>query len=332
MNHHRPIAAPATTLRRRIRLPMTILAAAACIVTACGADGPAEPAPAADEAPASSPTAFESTTTRVAAAAVVVPATTVEVTTTYETAADVHCLPVTFPSGGHDIPGERCDPAASTRQAPRPAAVILGGCADYERDDLLFERGVASALAGAGVTALIVDYHAAAPPPEPETYCQPSPETLAAVPAMLSAVTDAAAWLRADPHVDDDAIGAVGYSLGGLWAAYAHLGDVDLASVPPASFNAIAMLAAPMLPDALDAARAGRMPPLYLLHGEVDDVVSVDDSTQLVEAAQAGGTAATLVVVPAMDHGWSEPHAGVERDAAIADVTTFFSTRLQPSG
>ena len=81
------------------------------------------------------------------------------------------------------------------------------------------------------------------------------------------------------------------------------------ASVPPASFRAIAMFASPMLPDALTAARAGRLPPLYLLHGEFDEIVPVDDSTQLSQAAQAGGTEATLVVVPAMDHGWSEPYA-----------------------
>ena len=178
--------------------------------------------------------------------------------------------------------------------------------------------------------ALIVDYHAAAPAP-PDTYCQPSPETLAAVPAMLSTVTDATAWLRADPSVDGAAVGAVGYSLGGLFAAYAHLGDVDLASVRPASFNAIAMFAAPMFPDALEAARAGRLPPLYLLHGELDDVVAVDDSKHLSQAAQASGGETTLVVLPAMDHGWSEPYASAERTAAIADVTEFISTHLSPA-
>jgi dienelactone hydrolase len=349
MDHHPHIAASASTHGARRRLLTALLVAVACSLAACGADDSAEPAPSTDEVTASGPSATGATTTTrdaatTTATTVAVPATTVDATTTVavpttvdatttsEATADVVCRPVTFPSGGRDLPGERCDPPDETGQTPRPAAVILGGCAVYEGDPLTLQRGIASALATAGVTALMVDYHAAAPPPTPETYCQPSPETIAAVPAMLAAVTDAAAWLRADPSVDGAAIGAVGYSLGGLFAAYAHLGDVDLASVPPASFSAIAMLAAPMLPDALDAARAGRMPPLYLLHGETDDVVAVDDSKQLAAAAQAGGTEATLVVVPAMDHGWSEPYASAERNGAIADVTDFITTRLEPGG
>jgi dienelactone hydrolase len=246
--------------------------------------------------------------------------------TVVELVAMVDCRPVSFPSAGRDLPGERCDPPSSIEHGPRPAAVIVGGCGGYD-GDLTLKRALATALAGDGVTALIVDYHAAAPAP-PETYCQPSPETLAAVPAMVSAITDAAAWLRADPTVDGTAIGAVGYSLGGLFATYAHVGDVDLASVPPASFRAIAMFASPMLPDAFTAAGAGRLPPLYLLHGELDEIVPVDDSTQLAQAAQAGGTEATLVVVPAMDHGWSEPYAWAQRADGIVDVTEFMTTQL----
>jgi dienelactone hydrolase len=330
MDHHLRIEGPASGQSRRARRT-ALLAVVACSLTACGGDDSGEPAPPANER--SSPSASAVTTAPDAASAtttIAVPATTVDMATTSEPAADIDCRPVTIPSAGRELPGQRCDPAGATDQPLRPAAVILGGCADYEGDPLTLEHGIASSLASAGVTALIVDYHAAAPPPAPETYCSPSPDTIAAVPAMLTAVTDAAAWLRADPTVDPAAVGAVGYSLGGLFAAYAHLGDVDLASVPPASFSAIAMLASPMLPDALGAARAGRMPPLYLLHGEVDDVISVDDSTQLAAAAQAGGTDATLVVVPAMDHGWSEPYASAERNAAIADVTDFISSRLEP--
>ena len=92
------------------------------------------------------------------------------------------------------------------------------------------------------------------------------------------------------------------------------------------------MFASPMFPDTLDAAWAGHMPPLYLLHGELDDIVAVDDSTQFVQAARAGGTEANLVVVPAMDHGWSEPYASAERADGIADVTKFISTRPRSSG
>jgi dienelactone hydrolase len=318
----------------RNRWPVLFLAIT-CAVGASGSDVSGVSPPAAEETTTARPTAAAvSSTTTARRTATAVADGTVDATAVATTAdvASADCRPVTYSSSGRDLPAERCDPTGATASGPLPAAVILGGCADYEGDPLTLERGLAVSLAGAGVIALIVDYHAAAPPTHPETYCEPSPETFAAVPGMLSAVTDATAWLRTDPAVDGAAIGAVGYSLGGLWAAYAHLGDVDLASVRPASFSAIAMFASSMFPDALDAARAGHMPPLYLIHGELDDIVSVDDSTQLAQAAQAGGTEATLVIVPAIDHGWSEPHANAERDVAIADVTEFMTTHLGQTG
>lgn len=89
------------------------------------------------------------------------------------------------------------------------------------------------------------------------------------------------------------------------------------------------MLAAPTLPNAVDAARAGRMPPLFLLQGEIDDVVPPQTAAQFAEAAHAGGTEATLVMVPGMDHGWSEPQASAERNVAIADITDFMSAHLE---
>lgn len=309
------------------------------MIAACGgsenaSDVPTTPAEAAAtvvDPPSSEPAATtppETTPPDTAA-----PDTTPSDTTppTSEPATDVECRPVSFPSQGSELPGERCDPLGVTQDAPVPAVVVLKGCGYSAGDPLLLEQGLATSIAAAGMTALIVDYHAAAPPSTPEAYCQPSEETIAAVPAMLAAVTDAAAWLRGDALVDDSAVGAVGYSLGGLWALYAHLGEVALASVPPAEFDAIATLAPALFPDVLDAARAGRMPPLYVIHGELDDVNSVDDSEALVQAAQAGGTDATFVPRQGMDHGWGEPSAATERAEATIEITDFLSTHLDPS-
>jgi dienelactone hydrolase len=314
------------------QLAATLLGLAACVsLVACGG------VEAGDATPTSSTTGtterpIEQVTASSTTPARPTPTSTTDVATTATPSADTaSCIDVSFPSGGRALPGRRCDPIGVDLQAPRPAVVILGGCADYAAGTRLLERDIASSLAADGMTALIVDYHAAAIPSTPEAYCQPSEELIAAVPAILAAVTDAAAWLRTDEVVDDSNIGAVGYSLGGLFATFAHLGEMSLASVPPASFGAIATLAAPMYPDTLDAARAGRMPPLYVVHGTLDDIVPLDASEQLAQAAEAGGTEVTLVLEPAMDHGWSEAAASAHRAKATAEITEFLSTHLRPA-
>ena len=50
------------------------------------------------------------------------------------------------------------------------------------------------------------------------------------------------------------------------------------------------------------------MPPLFIVHGEADPVVPIEQSRQLLAAAQALGIPAQLHVVPGGKHGGFDPH------------------------
>ena len=245
---------------------------------------------------------------------------------------DLSCDPVTLTSGGRDVPAERCAPAGELEASIVGGAVVLGGCTS-DQDEPVLEDEVARALAAEGVVALVVDYLAASTDP-PGTFCAPTDEAIAGLPEVVGAVADATRSLSEDPSIGGGPVAVVGYSFGGLAAAYAELGAGPEGPLPAADFQSMVLLAAPIYPEVLDGARAGELPTILAFQGDADETVPVDDARQLEEAATAGGTDITLVVVPGMDHGWSgmEPEQIEARAAAVPELTDFVAAQLGAAG
>ncbi len=234
--------------------------------------------------------------------------------TTADPAFDFTCDSTTVGTGEMTIPGERCAPGDSL--TPTPAVIVLNGCGGYESDSEI-TGAVVRALADRGVIALRIDYLAAEPAP-PDTYCEAGPVIGAARP-LLQAIIDGVATLRADPSVDPERIGTAAYSLGALAAMAAELGGAGLTSVEPAGFSVAALLSYPdQLPTIPAAARAGELPPLFLMTGEIDETAPPSGATALAEAATEGGTAVEVVIVPGQDHPWRGSAASTAA-TAIAD-------------
>ncbi|MGH9270580.1 MAG: dienelactone hydrolase family protein [Ilumatobacteraceae bacterium] len=240
----------------------------------------------------------------------------------------VSCGPTTFASGGVEVAAERCAPNGSSPVPVVGGAVVLGGCTSGE-DDGLLERQLASSLATAGVVTLVPEYLTASDAPS-GTFCAPTPEAIAGLPAVVGAVADGVAALRQDPQVAGLPVVAAGYSFGGLAALYASSGQGPSQPLAQAELAAMALFAAPTYPEVLTAAQAGALPPMLILQGEDDETVPVGDSTALEAAAVDGGTEVALVLVPGMDHGWSEDsdQARTARGTAVPDVVAFLVDAL----
>ncbi len=226
----------------------------------------------------------------------------------------VRCEPVSVSTGETTIAGERC--ASDEAVPPRPAAIVLNGCGGYESDAEITDA-IVRALAERDVVALRIDYLAAEPAP-PDTYCEAGPVIGAAQP-LLQAIVDGVATLRADPSVDPDRIGTAAYSLGAVAAMAAEIGGGGLTTVEPIELSVAALLSYPdQLPAVPAAARAGELPPLFLMTGEDDTTAPPADAAALADAATEGGTPVEVILVPGQEHPW-RGEAALTAAAAIAE-------------
>ncbi len=224
---------------------------------------------------------------------------------------------MSLPAGAVSLPAERCEPVGGN--GPRPAVLVLNGCGGYEADAGITTT-ITQRLAEVGVIALRLDYLAARPAP-PSTYCD-AVVTAAAAPDLLRALGAATASLRTDPTVDPARIGAVGYSLGGLAVGFSQIGGGPFGPLDSPGFGAIGLLSAVIPSQIADEARVGKMPPLMIVHGADDQVISPRGAEALAAGAAAGGVLHGLQVVPGQGHEWTG-----ERARLAADYFATFLTR-----
>jgi dienelactone hydrolase len=225
------------------------------------------------------------------------------------------CAPISVPTGSTQITGERCNPGPFFPGA-RPAVLVLNGCGGYAADGEI-GRAIAAALVREGIVAVRIDYLGAAP--AFDRCVQPLADLRESAEPILGAVADTAALLRIDPTIDATAMGAVGYSLGGLTALSAVLGGAGLSPIEPVPLSSVALLSFPnLLPELTDGLAAGFGPSLFVVSGDVDDATPPADSEAVVEAAFEGGVSVERLLVPGQDHNWTGPAAALVA-SVIAD-------------
>jgi acetyl esterase/lipase len=199
-----------------------------------------------------------------------------------------------------------------------PLVVLVPG-GSWTTSDPSGLAGLAAALADAGVAAAPTQIRAAE-----DKVVYPVP-----VEDVLCAVAAAADRVRARGFVPDP-VAVLGHSSGAHLAALAVLATDDFSphcGVPAVRPDALVGLSGPYdisrMPDVAVALlgtgpdedratwvsanpveQAGRRPevPVLLLHGEDDDVVPTEFTSQFAEALQEGGHPTTVLVVPGADH------------------------------
>ncbi|WP_165244691.1 DPP IV N-terminal domain-containing protein [Paludisphaera soli] len=142
----------------------------------------------------------------------------------------------------------------------------------------------------------------------------------------LEDIKDAIAWLKQKPYVDGTRIGMTGHSYGGYMTAFAmthsDLFACGIAGAPVTDWHDYDSIYTERLmglpqdnpegyknSSVVEAAKnlSGR---LLIVHGAVDDNVSVRNTMRLVEALQDAGKDFELMIYPGSRHGIASGHYG----------------------
>ncbi|HYC01969.1 MAG TPA: dienelactone hydrolase family protein [Azospirillaceae bacterium] len=184
-------------------------------------------------------------------------------------------------SGGRTIPVSVRLPAGG---AKAPAVLLLHGRTGptfyAQRLD-----GVADRLAAAGIAAVTVDYFGADVPKDPAV-------TREAFQGWLATLDRVVAWTAAHPRIDPARIGIAGFSLGGFLGQVQAAGDERI--------KALAAYAAGLSESF--PADARRLPPLLLVHADMDPIVSPGDVMALEDKAKELGAPVEVKSYPVAEH------------------------------
>ncbi len=151
-------------------------------------------------------------------------------------------------------------------------------------------------------------------------------------------------WLAAQPQVDASRIGVYGGSYGGFLTALALGKDSDLFAVGVDVHGVhnymgrIPMMSAEPAPDAEKAIELAResspvshvsnwKSPVLLIHGDDDDNVDFEETTDLLRRLQRQGVPHEVLMIPDETHHWMLYRHQVQVDQAIAD---FLHKHLNP--
>jgi carboxymethylenebutenolidase len=210
---------------------------------------------------------------------------------------------VSYPSEEDALHGFLCRPAGT---GPFPAVVVIHD--DYGLTDWVKEQ--ARHLAERGYVALAVDlYHgqSAAEPMEAHILSRGLPDDQ--VQADLKSAVD---YLHGRSDVRADAVGVLGWDIGGGYALDAALRDPRLRAV-------VTCYGRPTTDPAL----------LKPLHASVlgifagkDEGITAETVAGFKAAMQKAGKRVIIKVYPASAHGFLKPAAGAAPDPALADALT----------
>ena len=111
-------------------------------------------------------------------------------------------------------------------------------------------------------------------------------------PVSEEAVLALVAWAKSTRSIDERRVAVTGFSMGGI-------GTYRLAARHPGIFRAAVPVAG--VPDQGDLEAAARVP-LYIIHGEADEVIPLDEVRPALEALQKEGADVRVVIVPGLTH------------------------------
>jgi dipeptidyl aminopeptidase/acylaminoacyl peptidase len=111
-------------------------------------------------------------------------------------------------------------------------------------------------------------------------------------PVSEEAVLALVAWAKRTWPIDERRVAVTGFSMGGI-------GTYRLAARHPEVFRAAVPVAG--VPDERDLEAAGRVP-LYIIHGEADEIIPLDEVQPALKALQKGGADVRVVVVQGLSH------------------------------
>ena len=198
---------------------------------------------------------------------------------------------------------------------PHPGVILLPGSAGWHSEYAQFARS----LADSGFVTLIVDYLK-------ESGREPSPrKQLRMWPQWQTTVRNAIIYLQASPLVAGRPIGLVGYSLGAYLA-------VSVGSMSPGVKAVVDFFGGGGGGSEPLDKEVRRLPPLLILHGEVDSIVPASVAYSLRDAVIAHGGQVQMHLYPGADHAFNVPWAPEYSEAEASDsmkrMINFLKKRL----
>ncbi len=202
---------------------------------------------------------------------------------TIQTAANVRELTDYFQSAGKQVRVERFEPAA---EGSYPAVLLLHGADGLHYKGPLY-RGIARELASHGYVVLLPHYFERTG--EPYAWVHANPVNFL---NWMQAIGDGLSYAGGRPNVDAERIGLIGFSLGAYLA-------LAVASQDPRAAAVVECFGG--LPDFF-AQGVQRMPPVLILHGQADVLVSVQEAHKLERLLQEKGWPYEIKVYPGQGH------------------------------
>jgi len=196
---------------------------------------------------------------------------------------------VSFPSGGETVHGLLYLPSTP---GPHPAIVVIHewwGLVDWVKEQ-------AAGLADQGYVALAVDLYRGKTASDPET----AHELMRGLPEDRGVrdLVSAANYLKGLKSVEPNRIGAVGWCMGGTFAAQFAVADPDLKAV---AINYGALPTDPAALKQIHAAILGNF-------GALDRGITPDDVHQFAAAMQALGKPVDVKIYPDAGHAFENPN------------------------
>jgi carboxymethylenebutenolidase len=193
-------------------------------------------------------------------------------------------------------------------ESPRPAALLLHGAGGFDRR-IKDYNSYASALANAGIDAYLVYYYSDAD--------EGGYDFASRYPAWAKLVDDLADHLLQQPQ-SNGKVGLVGFSNGGILATGA-------AALDPRVNAAVIYYGTPPWPL---RAPVKHYPPLLILHGDADAIISVSAGKELARDAEALGVPVDLVIYPGEAHGFGSNITAKNGADALARTLAFLQKNL----
>jgi dipeptidyl aminopeptidase/acylaminoacyl peptidase len=111
-------------------------------------------------------------------------------------------------------------------------------------------------------------------------------------PVSEEAVLALVDWAKRTRAIDERRVAVTGFSMGGI-------GTYRLAARHPEVFRAAVPVAG--IPDKGDLEAAARVP-LYIIHGEADEIIPLDEVRPALDALRKEGADVRVVIVPGLSH------------------------------